>query len=68
MQYKQLTKEEKELISLIGRKWFLTLEELAKRSGLSVYPIRVLLNGHGIGSVAINKLKKFLNNYKGEVI
>ena len=61
-------KTRKELIALIGRNWFSSSEKLAERSGVGLAPIKALLNGKDIGGTAAEKLKDFLDNYKGEVI
>ena len=59
-------KTRKELISLIGRKWFLSIEKLAERSSVGFATIKALLNGKDISGTSAEKLKNFLNDYKGE--
>ena len=55
-----------DLARLIGRKWFLPLEKLAERSGVSVWAILKILNGEKVAETIADKLRHFLENYKGE--
>ena len=54
------------LARLIGRKWFLTIEELAERAGVSVHTLSRVLQGERIGAETERKLTAFLESYKGE--
>lgn len=54
------------LARLIGRKWFLTIEELAKRVRMSVATIGTVLRGGKISEEYAQRLRIFLENYKGE--
>lgn len=53
---------------LIGEKWFLGIEKLAERSGVYVNTIKKVLQGEPIGKHSERTLRKFLENYKGELI
>lgn len=57
-----------ELARLIGEKWYLTIEQLAERSGVGVGSIKLALRGENIHPYQAKKLKKFLMNYKGEMV
>lgn len=57
-----------ELSRFIGAKWYLPLEKLSERSGVSYEVIKRALHGETIGVVSERKLREFLENYKGEVI
>lgn len=56
------------LSRLIGRKWFLSLETLAERSGLGICTIRTAVRGGKQQPECEKKLTEFLEAYKGECI
>jgi hypothetical protein len=60
------TKETKELAYLIGRKWFLSGEKLASRVGIYEIIIIRVLYGVSIAKTYYNKLRNYLENYRGE--
>lgn len=52
----------------IARKWFLPLEKLAARSGVGIDTISRVLRGIKVDASCEKKLKKFLDEYKGEMV
>lgn len=57
-----------ELSRLIGAKWFLPIERLAAMAGVSMDTIKKALRGKRIHICDERKIRKFLMNYKGEVV
>lgn len=55
-----LSKPKTELASLIGRKWFLSLEKLAEQSGVPLLTIKRALNGGVVTEKFQKKLTEFL--------
>lgn len=55
-----------EIQKLIGRKWFLTPGLLAKRAGVGKDIVVDAIRGKEIPYSCEQKLKKFLEKYKGE--
>ena len=51
---------------LIADKWFLSLDELSRRTGTSISTIRGILKGEDYGVITEGRLVKYLENYKGE--
>ena len=51
---------------LIADKWFLSMEELSRRTGTCVNTIRGILKGEDYGVITEGRLVKYLENYKGE--
>ena len=54
------------LARLIGNKWFMSGEMLAERVGVSADAISRLLNGDKVGEKTENKIRTYLEAYKGE--
>ena len=52
---------------LIADKWFLSLDELAKRTGTSIQKIRAVLKGEPYGVITERRLVKYLEEYEGEI-
>jgi predicted transcriptional regulator len=50
-----------ELSKLIGAKWFLTLEQLAEKSGVPLLTLRKAIRGMEISSCYEKKLREFLS-------
>ena len=55
-----------DLKTLIGHKWFLTLDKLAERAGVGEETVRHVVRGEKILPRYEEQLRKFLENYKGE--
>ena len=63
-----LSKPITELSRLIGMKWFLPIEKLSQRSGVSLRIIYRALAGEKLTDYSKSKLMDFLINYKGEIV
>ena len=63
-----LSKPITELSRLIGMKWFLPIEKLSQRSGVSLRIIYSALAGEKLTDYSKSKLMDFLINYKGEIV
>lgn len=57
-----------ELARQIGRKWFLPLEQLAERAGVFYQSLQHVLRGEEILPYLEERLRNFLDNYKGECL
>lgn len=57
-----------EIARLIGAKWFLPPERLSEKSGVALSVIRSAIRGEKIHICYERKLRKFLENYKGEMV
>lgn len=55
------------LSNLICDKWFLSLTELANRTGTKLETIINILKGDSFGDITYNRLIKYLENYQGEI-
>lgn len=55
-----------DISKLIGAKWFLPLEKLSERTGISVSILEGAVEGQKIHISNERKLRKYLENYKGE--
>ena len=55
------------LPQMIGQKWFLPLDKLAARSGVTRQTISKVLHGEKIYPAYERKLRAFLENYNGEI-
>lgn len=53
-----------EIQKQIGQKWFLTLEKLAKRSGVPYRTLQKIVRGVKVSSESESKLCEFLENYR----
>ena len=51
---------------LIADKWFLSLDELSRRTGTIPQTIKGILKGESYGRITEMRLVKYLENYKGE--
>lgn len=56
----------KTLQQLISDNWYLSLDELGKRIGVSSYTLYKLLLGYSVGSDTEKKIVNFFKTYKGE--
>ena len=56
------------LLKLLGQKWFLSLEKLSDRSGVSITALQHLFDGKPIGVENERRLRRFLESYKGECV
>ena len=56
-----------ELSRFIGSKWFLTLDKLAERTGVSLGVITAAVEDKPIRPWNEAKIRRYLDNYKGEV-
>jgi len=63
---KRAVKPMTELACLIGRKWFLSLEELSARAGVPKSIIKRAVQGITKGDQNERRLFEFLKAYKGE--
>ena len=57
-----------ELSRLIGAKWFLPIKRLAAMAGVPIDTTKKALRGYKIHICYERKLRKFLENYKGEMV
>ena len=55
-----------DISKLIGQKWFLTLEKLSERTGVSVSILEGAVEGQKIHISNERKIRRYLENYKGE--
>ena len=52
---------------MIGAKWFLGADKLAKRSGVARKAVAKIMRGEKVGAPHERKLREFLENYHGEI-
>ena len=51
---------------LIADKWYLSMQELSRRTGTHINTIKGILKGDDYGVITQRRLVGFLENYKGE--
>ena len=57
-----------EIQKLIGRKWFLRPDLLAKRANIGYEAVIDAANGKKLPAIVEKKLRRYLENYKGELL
>ena len=57
-----------DLRTLLGRKWFLKPTLLAKRANIGYEAVIDAANGKPLPTIVEKKLRRFLENYKGELL
>ena len=55
-----------ELQKMIGDNWYLTLEELGRRIGISEATLYGLMSGYSVGQITEAKIVSFFKTYRGE--